>query len=165
MVDKSLANENLQSFIEFNCKYVSWASSPPSNAAETQDMRGIGLTSFTLSLLILEKNEWVSRLFLAANDISWVSSFSMNCIWKVKKKGRIHSLLCRLSRLCKLSTMNDYPEWGFGWGHWCNRSTFVGLTLSRAPDRTVSLPFLCLPGSESSCVQILICGVPRHPHS
>lgn len=81
-------------------------------------MRGIGLTSFTLSLLILEKNEWVSRLFLAANDISWMSSFRMNCIWKVKIKGRISSVLCR----------NYYTEWEFRWGHWCNKSTFVGLT-------------------------------------
>lgn len=54
-------------------------------------MRGIGLTlaSFMLRLLILEKNEWVSSLFLVANNTSWISSFEMDSNWKVKKKGRI----------------------------------------------------------------------------
>lgn len=42
-----------------------------------------------LRLLILKKNEWVSRLFLVASNTFWVSSFDMNSIWKVKKKGRL----------------------------------------------------------------------------
>lgn len=42
-----------------------------------------------LRLLILEKNEWASRLFLVASNTSRVSSFDMNSIGKVKKKGRL----------------------------------------------------------------------------
>lgn len=54
-------------------------------------MSGIGLTltSFMLRLLILEKNEWASRLFLVASNTSRVSSFDMNSIGKVKKKWRL----------------------------------------------------------------------------
>lgn len=73
MVDKSLVNENLQSFIGFNLIANVLAEHPALQAMQLkQDMSSVGLTltTLTLSLLILEKNEWVSRLFLAANNIS-----------------------------------------------------------------------------------------------
>lgn len=73
MVDKSLVNENLQSFIGFNLIANVLAEHPALQAMQLkQDMSSVGLTltTLTLSLLILENNEWVSRLFLAANNIS-----------------------------------------------------------------------------------------------
>lgn len=73
MVDKTFASENLQSFIGFNLISNVLAEHAALQAMQLKkDMsgRGLTLTTLTLSLLILEKNEWVCRLLLAANNIS-----------------------------------------------------------------------------------------------
>lgn len=73
MVDKTFTSENLQSFIGFNLISNVLAEHAALQAMQLKkDMsgRGLTLTTLTLSLLILEKNEWVCRLLLAANNIS-----------------------------------------------------------------------------------------------